>query len=362
MDRLSRYLTAQFFVQALTIFLAGGALIWLMQLLRLFDLVSSQGQNILTLMGQSALTTPTYARSILYVCLAIGLVRGLRALQSSRELHTIHAAQRTPALWSAIIAFTVIGTLAVGAVAHWAEPLARRVSAEWSADIAADVVGRALVPGQFTELEDGLVFSIGGRRADGTLADFFFDDTTHDTRRTYFAETARVFKDTSGYQLILNDGAIQYESAEQRGLSQIAFGQYHISLTSLVEAGRPDAGIEQLDTLALIEGLGLGTLDNPERALAAVHSRLADGLRAIAFCALAASLVAFPHGRRGGFRVPMELVILVIAFAEQAVSAFSGGGANHYVAPGLILAFAVALFAYRLRYASPPSMFRRAGA
>src|SRR5690606_273149 len=107
MDRLSRYLQGQFFAQALTIFAAGGALIWLMQLLRLFDLVSAQGQNFLTLMGQSALTTPTFARSILYVCFAIGLVRGLRALQASRELHTIHAAQRTGSLWRAIISFTL---------------------------------------------------------------------------------------------------------------------------------------------------------------------------------------------------------------------------------------------------------------
>ncbi|MCD7060832.1 LptF/LptG family permease [Pelagibacterium xiamenense] len=362
MDRLSRYLTAQFFVQALTIFLAGGALIWLMQLLRLFDLVSSQGQNILTLMGQSALTTPSYARSILYVCLAIGLVRGLRALQSSRELHTIHAAQRTPALWTSIAVFTVIGMLAVGAVAHWIEPHARRVSAEWSADIAADVVGRALVPGQFTELQDGLVFSIGGRRADGTLVEFFFDDTTSDTRRTYFADTARVYEDASGYQLILNDGAIQYESAEQQGLSQIAFGQYHISLASLIDSSRPDAGIDQLDTPALLDALARDAIAHPGRALAAVHSRLADGLRAVAFCFLAASLAGFPHGRRGGFRAPMELVILVIAFAEQAVSAFSGGGANHYIAPSAILAFAVALFAYRMRYASPPAFPRRARA
>src|SRR5690554_3343869 len=137
MDRLSRYLQRQFFAQALTIFAAGGALIWLMQLLRLFDLVSAQGQNILTLMGQSALTTPSYARSILYVCFAIGMVRGLRALHASRELHTIHAAQRTSSLWKAVASFTIIGALAVTAVANWIEPHAKQLSADWSAEIAA---------------------------------------------------------------------------------------------------------------------------------------------------------------------------------------------------------------------------------
>lgn len=352
MDRLSRYLQRQFFAQALTIFAAGGALIWLMQLLRLFDLVSSQGQNILTLMGQSALTTPTYARSILYVCFAIGLVRGLRALAASRELHTIHAAQRTGALWRAIAAFTVVGALAVTAVANWVEPHARQVSADWSAEIAADVVGRALAPGRFSEIEDGLVFSISARRDDGTLEDFFFDDSTNaDTRRTYFAQTARVFEDEEGYQLILNDGAIQYENAERTGLSQIRFAQYHISLASLIEAAAENRGVEQADSFELVNAILSGEVRNPRAAFATLHSRLADTLRAFALCALAAALCAFPDGKRGGRRVPMELVILLVAFGEQAISAFSGGGANHYIAPAVLLFGSLVLFGLKLRRA-----------
>lgn len=349
MDRLSRYLQGQFFAQALTIFAAGGALIWLMQLLRLFDLVSAKGQNFLTLMGQSALTTPTFARSILYVCFAIGLVRGLRALQSSRELHTIHAAQRTQALWRAIIVFSLVGAALVTLVANWIEPNARRVSADWSAEIAADIVGRALAPGRFTEIERGLVFSISGRQRDGTLENFFFDDTTTETRRTYFAETASVFQDEDGYQLILNDGAIQYEDPGRQGLSQVRFAQYHISLASLLDATEATRGRDQADTIALLMAIADGS--EGAAALRMVHERLADTLRALAMCALAASLCAYPDGGRGRRRVPVELVILLVAFAEQAISAFSGGGARHYIASSVILAFALALLWLRSRWA-----------
>ncbi|WP_332719376.1 LptF/LptG family permease [Pelagibacterium mangrovi] len=349
MDRLSRYLQGQFFAQALTIFAAGGALIWLMQLLRLFDLVSAQGQNFLTLMGQSALTTPTFARSILYVCFAIGLVRGLRALQASRELHTIHAAQRTGSLWRAIISFTLVGAAAVTLVANWIEPNARRVSADWSAQIAADIVGRALVPGRFTEVEDGLVFSIAARERDGTLVDFFFDDTTNETRRTYFAETASVFQDETGYQLILNNGAIQYESAGQSGLSQIHFAQYHISLASLLDAASAARGLDQADSISLLAAVAVG--EQGDRAVRLVNERLADTLRALAICALAAALCAYPDGGRGRRRIPVELVILLVAFAEQAIGAFSGGGARHYIAPSIILGGALLLLWVRSRRA-----------
>lgn len=353
MDRLSRYLSKQFFAQALTIFAAGGALIWLMQLLRLFDLISAKGQSFFTLMGQSALTTPTYARSILYVCFAIGLVRALRALQASRELHTIHAGQRTAALWQAIAVFTITGAIAVTALAHWIEPQARRVSSDWSAEIAADIVGRALTPGQFSEIESGLVFSISGRRPDGTLTDFFFDDSTNaDTRRTYFAETANVFQDEDGYQLILNDGAIQYESGARQGLSQIRFVQYHISLASLIDAASPARGIEQTDSFALIAQLQSGEIRSPQWALDTLHGRFADGLRALALCLLVAALCGFPDGRRAGRRLPMELVVLLIAFAEQAVSAFIGGGVRHYIAPSLLLSFSLGLFWVKTQRAS----------
>lgn len=347
MDRLSRYLLTQFLAQALTIFAAGGVLIWLMQLLRLFDLVSAKGQNFLTLMGQSALTTPTFARSILYVCFAIGLVRGLRALHQSRELHTIHAAQRTGALWRAILVFTLVGAAAVTLVANWIEPHSRRIAADWTAEIAADIVGRALVPGRFSEVEEGLVFSISGRQPDGTLVDFFFDDSTNpDTRRTYFAETASVLQDEDGYQLILNDGAIQYESSGRQGLSQIRFVQYHVSLASLIEAGSQTRGIDQADTVRLFGQIAAGGLDNPQPVIDAIHSRLADTLRALALCALVAALCAFPDGKRAAKRVPLELVVLLVAFGEQAVSAFAGGGANHYTAPALIL-FASLLLLWR---------------
>jgi lipopolysaccharide export system permease protein len=324
-----------------------GVLIWLMQLLRLFDLVSAKGQNFFTLMGQSALTTPTFARSILYVCFAIGLVRGLRALHQSRELHTIHAAQRTSALWKAIIVFTLIGAAAVTLVANWVEPHARRISADWSAEIAADIVGRALVPGRFSEIENGLVFSISARRPDGTLVDFFFDDSTNDTtRRTYFADTASVFQDEDGYQLILNDGAIQYESTARQGLSQIRFVQYHISLASLIEAGSQNSGIDQADTFDLIGQIQTEEIRNAPAVIAAIHSRLADTLRALAVCAFVAALCAFPDGKRAAKRIPLELVVLLVAFAEQAVSAFSGGGAAHYAGPALIL-FASLLLVWR---------------
>lgn len=355
MDKLSRYLQRQFFAQALTIFLAGGALIWLMQLLRLFDLVAAQGQNILTLMGQSALTTPTYARTILYVCFAIGLVRALRALQGSRELHTIHAAQRTSSLWKAITVFTLVGALAVSITAHFIEPASKQKSVEWSAEIAADLVGRSLTPGRFSSARDGLVFNIAERQSDGTLVDFFFDDTTNaDTRRTYFAETANVYKDSNGYQLILNDGSIQYESRDATGISHIQFVQYHISLSTLIEESSPNRGLDQLSTPRLFELIADKNFKDSRTAYYLLHGRFADGLRALALALFVTAACAFPSGRRRDSKIPMELVVLIVAFGEQVLSGFMKGTAAFYAVPSVIIILSILWFAVRTQFAYRP--------
>ena len=73
-------------------------LLFLIQCLRLFDLVSSRGQSLLTLLGQAALGMPSLGVVVLYVCLAIGLGRALRTLQDRSELQIIHASALVPSL------------------------------------------------------------------------------------------------------------------------------------------------------------------------------------------------------------------------------------------------------------------------
>ena len=58
MARLSRYLLRLFWSEAMALFAVAAFLLFLIQCLRLFDLVSDKGQNVLTLIGQALLTMP----------------------------------------------------------------------------------------------------------------------------------------------------------------------------------------------------------------------------------------------------------------------------------------------------------------
>ncbi|MCF6302448.1 MAG: LptF/LptG family permease, partial [Devosiaceae bacterium] len=77
MSHLSRYLLIRFAGGALALYLVATFLVWLTQMLRLFDLITEKGQNLFTLFGQSFLTTPPLSRQIVCICMAIGIARPL---------------------------------------------------------------------------------------------------------------------------------------------------------------------------------------------------------------------------------------------------------------------------------------------
>src|SRR3954454_6331956 len=77
MSRLSRYLLRLFTSEAMALFAVAAFLLFLIQCLRLFDVVADKGQSLLTLIGQALLGMPSLGIVFLYVCLGIGLGRAL---------------------------------------------------------------------------------------------------------------------------------------------------------------------------------------------------------------------------------------------------------------------------------------------
>ncbi len=322
MTRLSRYLSKLFAIEALSFFFVAAFLVWITQALRLFDLVTAKGQDMLTLLGQSLLTTPPLALAIIYICMGIGMARALRSLQDSRELHSIHSSGRTRALWGAVSIFVLGGVIAVSLFAHVIEPWSKRAYSQWSEEVAADLVGRALNPHRFSEVVPGLFIVIGGRDADGTIRDFFADDKrAPDTERTYIADRAVIVFDDQGYNLSLEDGAVQYiRKGEQ--FTEVEFNRYELSLDRLTDDGGIASGLEQKGSLTIIaEGISNGGLT--ALAWRKLNERLAEATRVIALCLVVAALAAFPHARRGRDRLPIEVTVLVLGLADRTLSSIT---------------------------------------
>ncbi len=349
MSRLSRYLVKLFSAEALSFLIVAIFLVYITQTLRLFDLVTAKGQDMLTLLGQSLLTTPPLTLTITYICMGIGLVRGLRTLQSTRELHTIHASGRTGAIWQAVIVFIGAGLIFTGLLAHWVEPLAGKTYARWQEQVAADLVGRALSPHRFSEVTPGLVVIIGGRERDGTITNFFAHDTRDpDSARTYVADSAVIVISDDGYNVRLRNGAVQY-LREGDDFTEIGFSQYEVGLDRPRGVNGSATDFSEQTTPQIIGAVMDGETDR--RAWARIHERFADMARVLALCLVAAAMAAFPHGRRTNHRIPAEVVVLVLGLSDRVIVSVAEdtlGPDGKYTGAVLLLCLALVLTAAKL--------------
>lgn len=354
MTRLGTYLFRLFAAEAAALFGVALTILYLVQLLRIVEVGAVRDRGLGTLFWQTILGLPPLSIAFLYVCLAIGLARALRAMQGSRELHIIHVSQRLPVLLSTILGYAAVGTIMVLLLAHVIEPAASRESNLIKAQAAADLVGRSLVPNRFAELGDGVTITVGGRGADGEITSFFADDRRDaETRRTYIADSAVITADELGYVLQLEDGTIQYRTADGQ-FSEISFERYDIALERLT--GDEDTGERRGDQSTygmIMRGLTEG--EWPAESLRRMAERTADGFRVLALCLFVAAIGAFPSGRRKEPVLPVEITVLGAVLFERAVTSYApvAGWARETSGVIVLILVAIAVLVYRLRVFAP---------
>lgn len=319
MSRLSGYLVRLFSKDALALLAVAAFLLFLGQCLRTFDIVSAKGQDFLTLIGQTALSMPSLVIAFSFICLAIGLGRGLRNLQQSQELHIIHSSRRLTALWGAIGIYVVGGIVFVMAMTNLVEPVAKRYHSDQTAAIAADLVSRTLTPHRFIEIAKGVTVLIASRSPGGQLGGFFAHDTRNKAMtRTFRANSALLAMDERGYVLQLSDGSVEYLS-EDGEFSEVAFSRHDLAVEGLTGETVAGIGLEGVTTPDLMQRALADGKYSTEVILQLSH-RFSEAWRVLSMGLFAAALAAFPHGQRNRRQLPIEVTIIGIAFIERIIS------------------------------------------
>jgi lipopolysaccharide export system permease protein len=342
MRRLTAYLSRLFVTDALVLFGVVCILLWLVNCLRSFDVVAVKGQSVFTLAVQALYTMPQLGISFFYVCVGIGLTRAMQSLQTNKELHIIHTSYGLGSLWRATAVVTGAGVIAVLFLSNFVEPLANKRLNILNSTVAADLVSSTLKPGRFTQATPGVILLIGGRAEDGEISEFFADDRRDaQTRRTYIAETARVSADGDKFILELQNGSLQNAGSDGR-FSEIVFDRYDVGVDKFTQAFASTDRRQQMNSFELVaEAISTGVWDQP--LLMMLLNRSAEGLRVIGMCMLVLALMGFPSGKRARVPLPMEAVVLLIAFAERGASAYSPLG-TATGALAMIVVAAVILF------------------
>jgi lipopolysaccharide export system permease protein len=207
--------------------------IWITQALRDIDLMTSQGQTILTFLGVTSLVIPSLLSIIAPIALMIAVSHTLNKLATDSEIIVINAAGMSPfrLFRPFLYATCVVAAMVTFLSASMAPDGLRRIK-QWNADITADVLTNILQPGRFAQLEQNLTIRIRERKPGGLLGGVFVDDRRDPKERvSIYADHGTVLKNDSGSFLILEDGNLERLEADKTDPAMVAFGRYAFDMS-----------------------------------------------------------------------------------------------------------------------------------
>jgi lipopolysaccharide export system permease protein len=214
--------------------------IWITQALRGIDLMTSQGQTIITFLGITSLVIPALVLIIAPIALMIAISHTLNKLATDSEIIVMNAAGLSPfRLFRPFLYATCVVALMVAFIAAYLAPDGMRRIKQWDAEITADVLTNILQPGRFAQLDTNLTIRIRERLPGGVLGGIFVDDRRDPNERvTIIADHGTVMKNGSGSYLILYDGNLERFEAGKRDPALVAFGRYAFDMSKFSNQGR----------------------------------------------------------------------------------------------------------------------------
>jgi len=318
MNLIARYLFGRYVAATFGFVILLAFLGWLIQLLRTIDVVTAKGQSVLTLFTQSMLVVPEIISIILYICVALGAARGLRAMQVSKELFPIHSSVGLKPLLQSIGLFLLVGVIFDITLAHQLVPKTNQLAAKRADEINADLIANSSRPGQFTDIAPNLTLMIEGRAEDGTGLGFFLHDSRNpEKNQTTFASQSQLSRADDTLYIKLKDGAIQYFNTKTQTMSTLEFGTYSVAVRELASSNL-FAAVEpsSIEVLALTQA-GLSN----QRHVALLHDRVASAIYLICLVVFAFSMTMQPRPMRSKRRISGDVVILGVGVVVKGLGA-----------------------------------------
>jgi lipopolysaccharide export system permease protein len=276
--------------------------IWITQALRGIDLMTSQGQTILTFLGITSLVIPALVLIISPIALMIAISHTLNKLATDSEIIVMNAAGFSPIrLFRPFIFATCVVALLVAFIAAYLAPEGLRRINQWDAEITADVLTNVLQPGRFAQLDQNLTIRIRERLPGGLLKGIFIDDRRDPKERvSIVADHGTVVKNADGSFLILEDGNLQRFEVGKRDPALVAFGRYGFDMSKFNQKHDVALGIREryLWELLAPEESDPVYQQLPGQFRAELHDRFMSPIYPFAFAALTFAFLGAPRTTR----------------------------------------------------------------
>jgi lipopolysaccharide export system permease protein len=239
MGSIDRYIFRTTLVSFAVVLISLTGVIWITQALRGIDLMTSQGQTIITFLGITGLIIPALVLIIAPIALMISISHTLNKLATDSEIIVMNAAGFSPfRLFLPFFYATCVVALLVVFTASYLAPDGMRRIKQWDAEITADVLTNILQPGRFAQLDQNLTIRIRERQPGGVLAGIFVDDRRDPKERvTIIADHGTILKNESGSYLVLEDGNLERFEAGKRDPALVAFARYAFDMSKFSKQG-----------------------------------------------------------------------------------------------------------------------------
>src|SRR5579872_3690381 len=168
MGSIDKYIFRTTLASFVVVLVSLTGVIWITQALRGIDLMTSQGQTILTFLGLTSLVIPSLVSVIAPIALMIAVSHTLNKLATDSEIIVMNAAGFSPfRLFRPFVYATIVVSLLVAFISAYLAPDGLRRIKQWDAEITADVLTNVLQPGRFAQLDQNLTIRIRERQQIG---------------------------------------------------------------------------------------------------------------------------------------------------------------------------------------------------
>src|ERR1700688_258185 len=338
MGAIDRYIFRTTLASFALVLVSLTGVIWITQALRGIDLMTSQGQTIITFLGVTSLVIPALVLIISPIALMIAIAHTLNKLATDSEIIVMNAAGLSPLrLFRPLLYATLVVALLVGFIASYLAPDGMRRLSQWDAEITADVLANILQPGRFAQLDQNLTIRIRERQPGGVLVGIFVDDRRDPKERvSIIADHGTILKNEGGSFLILEDGNLERFEVGKHDPALVAFGRYAFDMSKFSNQGRDvTLGIRERYMWELLSPSSDDPVYQqlPGQFCAELHDRLMSPIYPFAFAALTFAFLGTPRTTRQSRNFSIGSSILAVFGLRMAGFACSVMAVKSPLAP-----------------------------
>jgi lipopolysaccharide export system permease protein len=338
MGSIDRYIFRTTLSSFVLVLVSLTGVIWITQALRDIDLMTGQGQTILTFVGLTSLLIPALVLQISPIALMIAISHTLNKLATDSEIIVMNAAGFSPfRLFRPFLYATCVVALIVAFISAYLAPDGLRRLKQWGAEITADVLANLLQPGRFAQLDQNLTIRIRERLPGGQLSGVFIDDRRDPKERvSIVADRGTVMKNGDGSFLVLEDGNLQRFEIDKRDPALVAFARYAFDMSKFSNQGHDVAlGIRERYLWELLSPADDDPVYSqmPGQFRAELHDRFMAPLYPFAFAALTFAFLGAPRTTRQSRNFSIGSSILAVFALRMAGFACSVMAVKSPLAP-----------------------------